>query len=188
MIISLTGFMGCGKSSIGKKLAALLSCPYADTDKFIEEKEGTDVSGIFTSKGESYFRKKEKTALESLIKKFENQEIAVLSVGGGTLTQAECRKMITEDTVCFYIQANPSKLTSNLEHTYRKRPLLADIDDTDKASWREKMTERISGMLAEREPYYISAARYILYTDKNCPEQTAHDIIRILRLREQRTI
>ena len=66
-IISLTGFMGSGKSSVGRELSALLSCPLVDLDSYIEEKEGRTIPEIFASDGEAAFRAMELSALQSLL-------------------------------------------------------------------------------------------------------------------------
>lgn len=67
MIISLTGFMGCGKSSVGRKLSELLCCPFMDLDDIIEERAGRRIPEIFASEGEAGFRRMEAEALEACI-------------------------------------------------------------------------------------------------------------------------
>ena len=67
MIISLTGFMGCGKSSVGRKLSELLCCPFMDLDSVIEERAGRTIPEIFASEGEAEFRRMEAEALEACI-------------------------------------------------------------------------------------------------------------------------
>ncbi|MBQ3246076.1 MAG: shikimate kinase [Bacteroidales bacterium] len=67
MIISLTGFMGCGKSSVGRKLSELLCCPFMDLDDVIEERAGRTIPEIFASEGEAEFRRMEAEALEACI-------------------------------------------------------------------------------------------------------------------------
>ena len=66
MIISLTGFMGCGKSSVGRKLSELLCCPFMDLDDVIEERAGRTIPEIFASEGEAEFRRMEAEALEAV--------------------------------------------------------------------------------------------------------------------------
>ena len=66
MIISLTGFMGCGKSSVGRKLSELLCCPFMDLDDIIEERAGRRIPEIFASEGEAEFRRMEAEALEAV--------------------------------------------------------------------------------------------------------------------------
>ncbi len=78
--IFLCGFMGCGKSTVGKILAKKLSCKCVDLDKYIENKENMTIPEIFEKKGEPYFRKLETNALE------EFADIGgVVATGGGTL-------------------------------------------------------------------------------------------------------
>ena len=68
MIISLTGFMGCGKSSVGRKLSELLCCPFMDLDDVIVEREGRSIPEIFASDGEAAFRRMELEALKAVLK------------------------------------------------------------------------------------------------------------------------
>jgi shikimate kinase len=80
MRIFLIGFMGCGKSTIGKKLAKTLSCKFIDLDKYIERKTGESIQQIFKEKGEKYFRVLE---TESLMEICESDNL-VIATGGGT--------------------------------------------------------------------------------------------------------
>ena len=79
MIISLTGFMGCGKSSVGKKLSELLCCPFMDLDDIIEERAGRRIPEIFASEGEAEFRRMEAEALEACIEKKAARDDAPLA-------------------------------------------------------------------------------------------------------------
>jgi len=79
MIISLTGFMGCGKSSVGRKLSELLCCPFMDLDDIIEERAGRRIPEIFSSEGEAEFRRMEAEALEACIEKKAARDDAPLA-------------------------------------------------------------------------------------------------------------
>ena len=79
MIISLTGFMGCGKSSVGRKLSELLCCPFMDLDDIIEERAGRRIPEIFASEGEAEFRRMEAEALEACIEKKAARDDAPLA-------------------------------------------------------------------------------------------------------------
>ena len=79
MIISLTGFMGCGKSSVGRKLSELLCCPFMDLDDVIEERAGRTIPEIFASEGEAGFRRMEAEALEACIEKKAARDDAPLA-------------------------------------------------------------------------------------------------------------
>ena len=67
--IILIGYMGCGKSTVGRQLAEILSVPFLDTDQWIEEREGITISEIFSTKGEAYFRDLETECLKELLRK-----------------------------------------------------------------------------------------------------------------------
>lgn len=131
MTITLNGFMGCGKSSVGKALAALLSCPLTDLDTFIEEREGRSIPEIFSSEGEKYFRKIEQEALREVIFGKESDKSArpedgtrILSLGGGTVTTVECALLVKRHTYCIYLRAGIDTLVRNLEKDSAGRPML----------------------------------------------------------------
>lgn len=131
MTITLNGFMGCGKSSVGKALAALLSCPLTDLDTFIEEREGRSIQEIFSSEGEKYFRKIEQEALREVIFGKESDKSArpedgtrILSLGGGTVTTVECALLVKRHTYCIYLRAGIDTLVRNLEKDSAGRPML----------------------------------------------------------------
>ncbi len=84
MIIFLCGFMGCGKSAMGRALARRLRLPLIDTDDFIVQQEGMSIPEIFAQKGEPYFRKVEAEAVRSLCQKH-----AVVACGGGAMLNPE---------------------------------------------------------------------------------------------------
>ena len=127
MTITLNGFMGCGKSSVGKALAALLSCPLTDLDTFIEEREGRSIPEIFSSEGEKYFRKIEQEALREVIfgkEKPAEGATEILSLGGGTVTTGECALLVKRHTYCIYLRAGIDTLVHNLEKDSAGRPML----------------------------------------------------------------
>ena len=148
MIIALTGFMGCGKSSVGRELSKLLCCPFMDLDDVIEERSGRRIPEIFATDGEAEFRRMEKDALELV---FNTQEIrqnsghvhlantshdqadtpdpsvpvsAVVALGGGTVMTKECAEMVHEKTICIYLRASIETLVSHLEGESSGRPML----------------------------------------------------------------
>ena len=123
--ISLIGFMGCGKSSVGKELAALLpECRLIDLDTYIEKKQGISIPEIFNEYGEAAFRRMELEALEEIFSDTERPR-AVISLGGGTVTSEECRRLIRQNTECFYLRATTETLLDNLEGHSAGRPMLA---------------------------------------------------------------
>jgi shikimate kinase len=90
--IALYGFMGSGKSTIGKKLSVQLDMSFIDLDSFIEEQESVDIRKIFTEYGETVFRSLELKALRSILDCTTTPH--VLSLGGGTLLQEEAEKLV----------------------------------------------------------------------------------------------
>lgn len=125
--ISLIGFMGCGKSSVGKILASLLpDCHLIDLDTYIEEKQGKIIPEIFNEYGEAAFRRMEREALEEIFRDPDRPR-AILSLGGGTVTSGQCRQLIRRHTDCFYLRATTDTLLSNLEGHSEGRPMLSSV-------------------------------------------------------------
>lgn len=117
--IFLVGFMGSGKSTIGKELSALLSMPFWDTDQEIEKEAGTSVSEIFEQKGEPAFRAMERTILLTLV----NREVpSIIATGGGMYTSAENRQVIEASGTSFYIKRSFRQLYRTLRND-ETRPL-----------------------------------------------------------------
>ena len=125
--ISLIGFMGCGKSSVGKILATLLpECRLIDLDTYIEEKQGKNIPEIFNEYGEAAFRRMEREALEEIFSAPDRPR-AILSLGGGTVTSEQCRQLIRQHTDCFYLRASTDTLLDNLEGHSDGRPMLNPV-------------------------------------------------------------
>ena len=125
--ISLIGFMGCGKSSVGKELASLLpECRLIDLDTYIEEKQGKNIPEIFNEYGEAAFRRMEREALEEIFSD-KSRPRAILSLGGGTVTSEQCRQLIRQHTDCFYLRATTDTLLDNLEGNSDGRPMLNPV-------------------------------------------------------------
>lgn len=125
--ISLIGFMGCGKSSVGKILATLLpECRLIDLDTYIEEKQGKNITEIFNEYGEAAFRRMEREALEEIFSD-KSRPRAILSLGGGTVTSEQCRQLIRQHTDCFYLRATTDTLLDNLEGHSDGRPMLNPV-------------------------------------------------------------
>lgn len=173
MIVSLTGFMGCGKSSVGKRLAALLSCRFIDLDSYIEEREQMKIPEIFESCGESGFREKEYEALHEIISEHSaanNGELTILSLGGGTLTTEKCRKAIRSGTSCIYLKASTDTLVRNLGSDSGKRPLIQISADST-----QNLEQRICSLMKERAGTYEDCACATVGTDgKTVGEVACH--------------
>ena len=117
--ICLIGLMGSGKSIIGKKLSKIYKINYFDTDIEIEKLEGKSIDTIFKNHGENYFRNiEEKICLEIL-----KNENCVISLGGGSVTNAKIRKMIDKNSYSIYLKVDIDTLEKRLQYS-KKRPLL----------------------------------------------------------------
>ena len=103
MTVTLTGMMGSGKSTIGKRLATVLAWEFIDLDQYIVEQEGCDIPSIFAKGGESLFREIEHRHLLQVLENHSGGNL-VLSLGGGTLTVEESRSAVAANTVCIYLK------------------------------------------------------------------------------------
>ncbi|TYA89175.1 shikimate kinase [Seonamhaeicola marinus] len=172
MILVLIGYMGSGKSSIGRKLVKKLDYKLIDLDDYIEDKEKATVKEIFETKGEIYFRKKEEAYLLELLKL---EEDVILSLGGGTPCFGNNMQHILEakSAKSIYLKASIGKLADKLIEKKAKRPLIAHIET------KEELTEFIGKHLFERTHYY-SKAEHIVVTDDKTKKEVAKEIIELL--------
>lgn len=179
--ISLIGFMGCGKSSVGKELASLLpDCHLIDLDTYIEEKQGKNIPETFNEYGEAAFRRMEREALEEIFSDPDRPR-AILSLGGGTVTSGQCRQLIRRHTDCFYLRATTDTLLSNLEGHSEGRPMLnptqpVEAQSTETSSEREALRHRIESLMQTRSPQYLATANHIIDIDGQTFAQIAEII------------
>jgi shikimate kinase len=124
--VFLTGFMGAGKSSVGRTLAHQLRWRFVDLDRRIEGREGTSIARIFQQRGEGGFRKLESAALRSLLAELKPSQPAVVALGGGTLTIADNRRRLQRHLQgLVFLDAPLSTLRRRCRLTGRRRPLLS---------------------------------------------------------------
>ncbi len=121
--IVLCGFMGSGKTTIGRKLARLTGLEFFDSDQYIEQHEGKNILEIFKEKGESYFRELEIRYIRELSKKSG----IVLSLGGGSVISQENVEAVKELGLLIYLDTPYHRIVQNLAHSYT-RPLLDKPD------------------------------------------------------------
>jgi len=171
MIITLLGYMGSGKSTIGVQLATILGYEFIDLDNFIEEKERLSVKEIFKSKGEIYFRRKETLYLNEIITKFTK---VVLSVGGGTPCYSNNMDLINSgEAKSIYLKLSAKSLSDRLFLEKENRPLISHLQS------KESLHEFIAIHLFERQNYYQQAS-YCVSTDDLSIKETIEDIIKTL--------
>ncbi|SRX55561.1 shikimate kinase [Aequorivita sp. CIP111184] len=150
MKIVLIGYMGSGKSSVGKKLAAVLGFTFKDLDSIIENQESCSITEIFSKKGEIYFRKIENEILKTTLSVPGN---LILATGGGTPCYADSMSFMTEtkDVVTLYLKTPLDVLSTRLFNEKLKRPLLVHLKR------EEELNDFIRKHLFERAFYYNQA-------------------------------
>ena len=161
MMITLTGFMGSGKTTVGKVLADFLGCPFVDLDELIVKKSGKSIPKIFEQDGEPAFRLLEAKLLRQTVEKY-TENTAVLAPGGGAILAPASAAILHEKTVCIYLRATLDTLLQRLAGETAGRPL-ADAS--------------LAARLAAREPIYEATAHVIIDTDGLAPDEVADEII-----------
>jgi shikimate kinase len=164
--IVLMGFMGVGKTSVGRELALRLKREFVDLDELLEVKLGVSITEFFAAKGEAAFRKLEKEAIRSLAQK----RGLVLATGGGAVLDPENVRALREKGVLILLTAEPETIAQRLAGDL-SRPLLGP----------DASVERIGKLLAQREAAYQAAAKVEIATDHLTPDQVAEEIVRCLR-------
>ncbi len=145
--IFLIGFMGCGKSTLGRLLADAIGYQFVDTDQLIEKKCGCCVAQIFEEKGENVFRQFERETLENLLKL---QRIVVATGGGMACRQQNIEAMNAAGTTV-YLQASAENLADWLKAERKTRPLIA-AQQSD-----EQLRHYVGETLATRDKFYRQA-------------------------------
>jgi len=140
--LTLTGMMGVGKSTIGKKLAKKLNYNFVDVDKLIETHEGTSINLIFKNKNENYFRKIENDI--TLLELEKNN--SVISLGGGAFLNNAIRRKAKKFSVSFWLDVPVNELTKRLKKN-RQRPLL----------FKKNINETVKKIYFERKRFYNEA-------------------------------
>lgn len=143
----LIGYMGSGKTTVGKQLAGKLNLQFMDMDMFIENRYRKSVSAIFEEKGEAAFREIEQKVLRELLD-FEN---VVISTGGGTPCFFDNMDLMNRSGITVYLKVSVDELAERLKNTKQKRPLIKD-------KYPAEMKDYIAANLEKREQFYSRAA------------------------------
>lgn len=146
--IYLVGYMGCGKTSVGRKLARRLGVRFVDTDSRIEEAEGASVADIFRYEGEEYFRTLERQTVETLA---TEEPGCVVSTGGGLPAWGDNMERLNTLGVTIYLHRSAERIVRRLTpYGRQKRPKLRGLTD-------EELVAFMTRDMAAREPYYTRA-------------------------------
>ncbi len=166
MVVFLIGYMGCGKSTVGRRLARTLGYDFVDMDSEIEREEGMSVADIFAQKGESYFRAKETEHLERYA---SGSRIVVATGGGAPCVGNNMEVMHRGGAVTVYLKMSPAKLVERLGgHGREKRPLIRGMNDGE-------LLEFIGRTLPGREEIY-ERARLVIACDRVSDDYIASHI------------
>ncbi len=163
MTIYLCGFMGCGKSTVGTKLAKKLDCPFVDMDAWIETQAGMTIPEIFEIYGEPHFRDLETQAIRSLAGRD-----GVIACGGGAMLREENARIAAENGSVVYLQVP--------FHICFQR-----IADSDRPIVRRSSREELEALYNSREVIYRKHSTHIAECDRT-PDAAAAEICRVLGL------
>ena len=166
----LIGFMGSGKSSIGRILATKLGFQFVDTDALVVEAAGMQITDIFAKTGEDGFRHYESQALEFLMKRATQR--LVIATGGGIVTRESNLPLLHQLGFVIQLTASEDAIFERVARN-KSRPLLQTPNPR----------ETVSQLLAKREPFYSAAADYTLDTTTKSHTQAADAIIAEARRR-----
>ncbi len=144
--VYIIGFMGSGKSTVGKRLARNLNWNFVDLDSKIESFLGMSIADVFQQKGEEYFR-----AVESqVLKELRPEKETIVSTGGGTPCSGSNIEYMLETGLTIYLKLTPEQLAARLSSFRGRRPLIKNIKS-------DALPDFIAMKLAERERWYNMA-------------------------------
>ncbi|WP_027448587.1 shikimate kinase [Pontibacillus marinus] len=162
--IVLIGFMGSGKSSVGKLLAEQTHRTYIDLDQKIEEDTGDTIPNIFKNEGEEGFRKRETEVLRAL----SSREGTVISTGGGIVERKENHDVLKEHGPVIYLHASFEEISARLE------------DDESRPLWSKPEVER-KNLLEKRLPVYKECADELVNTDHKSINDVVNEIESLIK-------
>jgi shikimate kinase len=159
-LIVLVGFMGAGKTTVGRILAGRLGVPFADSDLIIEDRAGRPIRQIFAEDGEPAFRDLEHKIIADLLDGTDS----VLALGGGAVQRADTRDLL-KDVPVVYLRVSYAEAMRRVGGD-QGRPMLARQD--------------VAGLHVARDPLYATAATITIDADMSSPEVIARDILTLL--------
>jgi len=168
----LAGFMGVGKTTVGKLCAQALGWTFLDTDVEIERREGINIPQIFARHGEAYFRARE----TELAREIAGRKNLVVATGGGMIVNAENRAILLQTGLCVNLIATPEDVLKRLgPEAAARRPMLQG----------GRAEERIAQLLKERAPAYAEL-HYHVGTTALTPERIAQRVTQLFESEQWR--
>lgn len=144
----LVGYMGCGKSTLGRKLARRLGVEFADTDVLLEQREGASVADVYELAGAEYFRRAERAVLDGLI---ASGDCLVVSTGGGLPAWGDNMARMNAAGTTVYLRRPAEQIARRLSpYGRQKRPRLRGLSDDELVAFMRRD-------MADREPFYAQA-------------------------------
>jgi len=165
-MLYLIGFMGVGKTTIGKQIAAFNEVVFIDTDSQIEKETSKSIKEIFETDGEIAFRKLETNTIRSINRK------AIIACGGGLPAHNNNIEYLKHKGTVIYLKASTETLIKRLEKNKNKRPLISKLTN-------DKLLEFIRKILKEREETY-KQADYTIETDNKTVKEVLREINSLL--------
>ena len=162
--IVLMGFMGTGKTTVGKRLAKALSCEFIDTDERIEKEQGRKISDIFAEDGEQAFRDMETDLLKRLQ---DSKDAFVLSIGGGMPVREENRALLRKIGTFVYLKTSKEEIIRRVSGD-TNRPLLQG----------GALEEKVTSLMNAREQIYMETAHREVVTDGKYPQKIVEELMK----------
>ena len=173
MRVYLIGYMGCGKSTVARKVSRFAHLEVVDTDTMVEQREGATVADVITYQGEEYFRAAERAVLEDTAV-LEN---TIISTGGGLPVWGDNMELMKQLGLTIYLRRSPENIISRLSpYGRQKRPKIRGMND-------EQLLAFMTAHMAEREPVY-SLADVVIECDQMADREVVDTVIeKILNLK-----
>lgn len=157
--VFLLGFMGAGKTAVGRALAARLGCPFVDLDARVEAAAGRSIAELFANDGEAAFRRAELAALRQVIAELQGRP-AVVALGGGAFLQPEIASVVRQTGTSVFLEAPLKVMRRRAEAAGKRRPLLGT-------------PEEFAALYAARLPVYRTADLTVATRDRSAAEVAA---------------
>ncbi len=162
----LVGYMGCGKSTLGRKAARRMGCGFADTDALLEQREGASVADVYQLAGADYFRRAERAVLDELI---DSGDFLVVSTGGGLPAWGDNMARMNAAGTTVYLRRPAEQIAKRLSpYGRQKRPRLRGLSDAELVDFMRRD-------MADREPFYAQAQLTV-----DCAGKTDAEIVEFI--------